>query len=87
MLRQQVQWYLQRQQPVGWEALAEIRPRRTEKECQQRWEDFLDPILKKGKWTPGTFAQALPPSLPPSDIGGNKSLTPSSLPPFLPDRV
>ncbi|KAJ3080948.1 Myb-like DNA-binding domain protein, partial [Quaeritorhiza haematococci] len=35
----------------NWQALAEVVPGRTGKQCYMRWTRLLDPDIKKGRWT------------------------------------
>jgi len=34
----------------SWRQIAEAIPGRNTKQCRERWKNFLNPILKKGKW-------------------------------------
>lgn len=37
---------------VAWKAIAKEITGRNTKQCRERWRNYLDPNLKRGKWTP-----------------------------------
>jgi hypothetical protein len=41
---------------TGWSIIAEHLPRRNAKQCRERWYANLDPMVKKGDWTPAEDA-------------------------------
>ena len=48
----QVLLWVQAHGPKNWSQCAEIVGGRSGKQCRERWNNALDPSLKKGEWTP-----------------------------------